>query len=165
MLRALLVYSISYLGQDCVASFPQNWPTLSSNLLSWMVPKIFTCCIAPTLTMIINESLATGTVPDILKLANVCPLHKNGDPWLPQLQANLSSAYHIKASWESGPQTTGRALAAPLQRPWSSSRTVCIPTSPLMWGCTHSSRQQLATHAGWRVNLRGCFCGYEQSVR
>ena len=37
--------------------------------------------LAPTLTLIINESLATGIVPDIFKVANVCPLFKNGDPY------------------------------------------------------------------------------------
>ena len=37
--------------------------------------------LAPTLTLIINESLATGIVPDIFKMASVCPLFKNGDPY------------------------------------------------------------------------------------
>ena len=37
--------------------------------------------LAPTLTLIINESLATAIVPDIFKVANICPLFKNGDPY------------------------------------------------------------------------------------
>ena len=45
--------------------------------------KHCSACLAPTLTMIINESLATGTVPDILKLANVCPFHKMVIPMTP----------------------------------------------------------------------------------
>ena len=37
--------------------------------------------LAPTLIRIINESLATGIVSNIFKVANVCPLFKNGDPY------------------------------------------------------------------------------------
>ena len=37
--------------------------------------------LTPTLILIINESLATGIVPDIFKVAKACPLFKNGDPY------------------------------------------------------------------------------------
>ena len=37
--------------------------------------------LAPKLILIINESLATRIVPDIFKVAKVCPFFKNGDPY------------------------------------------------------------------------------------
>ena len=49
-------------------------------------PYLLTHCsasLAQTLIMIINESLATATVPDIFKLANVCPFTKMVIPMTP----------------------------------------------------------------------------------
>ena len=37
--------------------------------------------LAPTLILITNGSLATRIVPDVFKVANACPLFKNGDPY------------------------------------------------------------------------------------
>ena len=44
--------------------------------------KILKYCahvLAPPITFLCNLSLFTGTVPDCLKIANICPIHKSGD--------------------------------------------------------------------------------------
>ena len=41
--------------------------------------KLCVDILAPSLTVIINQSLRTGTVPSLMKVANICPLHKGGD--------------------------------------------------------------------------------------
>ena len=44
-----------------------------------MLLKICADIIAPSLTHIINTSLATGCIPSSMKIANISPLHKGGD--------------------------------------------------------------------------------------
>ena len=58
--------------------------TARASGLNGVLPYFLKHCSAsraPTLTLFINESLATGIVPDIFKVANVCPLFKNDDPY------------------------------------------------------------------------------------
>ena len=58
--------------------------TARASGLNGVLPHFLKHCsasLAPTLTLFINESLATGIVPDIFKVANVCPHFKNGDPY------------------------------------------------------------------------------------
>ena len=42
--------------------------------------KAISPILLPSLTHIVNLSLSSGKVPDILKIANVTPIHKGGDP-------------------------------------------------------------------------------------
>ena len=49
-----------------------------------MLLKACADLLAPSLTAIINTSLATGCVPSLMKIAHVSPLHKGGDPSEPK---------------------------------------------------------------------------------
>ena len=50
-----------------------------------VVLKRFAPALSGPLTGIINESLTSGVVPDVFKLARVCPLFKGGDPKNPSM--------------------------------------------------------------------------------
>jgi len=52
-----------------------GYDLLSTEMLKCIIPYI-----AEPLAKIINHSFASGTVPDSLKIARVCPIFKTGDP-------------------------------------------------------------------------------------
>ena len=111
--------------------------------------------LAPTLTMIINESLATGTVPDILKLANVCPLHKNGDPYDSRNYRPISLLPIISKLLE---KVVHRQLVEHLQHP---SNAHGLPHEQFAYRHHHSCEDALTLAVNnWQLMLdEGSVCG------
>ena len=111
--------------------------------------------LAPTLTLIINESLATGIVPDIFKVANVCPLFKNGDPYNARNYRPISLLPIISKLLE---KVVHRQLVKHLQL---SSNTPGLPAEQFACRSNHSCEDALAPVINnWQLMLdEGSVCG------
>ena len=62
-----------------IASALQNKQSFGFDGIPVNIMKSSICFIAEPIAVIINSSLDTGIFPDILKVARVCPIYKNGD--------------------------------------------------------------------------------------
>ena len=94
--------------------------------------------LAPTLTLIINESLATGIVPDIFNVANFCPLFKNGDPYNARNYRPISLLPTISKLLE---KVGHRQLVKHLQL---SSNAPGLPAEQFAYRSNHSCKDALA---------------------
>ena len=76
----------SYLGPRCHLAFSFSYTNSEKilKIIEKLKPKTSSGpnILAPTLSVIINQSLYTGIFPDKLKVAKVLPLLKKGDNWL-----------------------------------------------------------------------------------
>ena len=111
--------------------------------------------LAPTLTLIINESLATGIVPDIFKVANICPLFKNGDPYNARNYRPISLLPIISKLLE---KVVHRQLVKHLQL---FSNAPGLPAEQFPYRSNHSCEDALALVINnWQLMLdEGSVCG------
>ena len=75
-------FKFSNTTPDEIASIIQKLPSKNSSgcdNLSLKILKLLGPIIAPSISLIVNQSLYTGIFPEILKVAKVIPIHKKGD--------------------------------------------------------------------------------------
>ena len=137
--------------QHCQSQWLRRFTTLSFKALLGIPCS---ASLAPTLTMIINESLAIGTVPDILKLANVCPLHKNGDPYDSRNYRPISFLPIISKLLE---KVVHRQLVKHLQHP---SNAHGLPHEQFEYRHHHLCEDALTLAVNnWQLWMKGQFAG------
>ena len=78
-------FSFEYTNSEKIAKIIQNLKPKASSGPDGQSSKLLKAIgsvLAPTLSVIINQSLYTGIFPDKLKVAKVLPLYKMGENWL-----------------------------------------------------------------------------------
>ena len=83
--RRHLAFSFSYTNSEKILKIIEKLKPKTSSGPDGQSSKLLRAVgniLAPTLSVIINQSLYTGIFPDKLKVAKVLPLLKKGDNWL-----------------------------------------------------------------------------------
>ena len=83
--RCHLAFSFSYTNSEKILKIIEKLKPKTSSGPDGQSSKLLKAVgniLAPTLSVIINQSLYTGIFPDKLKVAKVLPLLKKGDTWL-----------------------------------------------------------------------------------
>ena len=111
--------------------------------------------LAPSLTSIVNESLATGEVPDLYKVAHVCPVYKSGEQTLATNYRPISLLPVVSKLLE---KFVHRQLTRHIQR---NIEKEFLPHEQFAYRAQHSCEDALALAIDrWNCALdRGQLCG------